>query len=461
VLERLIEYWLDSANERGYQPAFVQMLVGEEHRVLHSTRHSPIEFGKDVISIAPDGVPCAFQLKGNPGGRLTLAQFREIRPQLEELVTQAINFPVVPNVQHRSYLVTNGFVEEEVQAAIQQLNRTWERGGRGADALRVLERGYLLERAQSLGAGLWPFGITDFGALIDLLSHPGEDILPLAKVDRVLSAMYGLTEKNTPRSAGELARMATSAAILVSVSLRNFDNKANHFATISAWVLFITYTIAACERAGVWHKKIEDSIAAARLAVFDTLAMLGSEVVGRRHHTEGDALADGEFYHARVALLNGLLSTYWLWCMRESLKPANLGEVERFIPMELGRKCLWGEAVLPQLLAHYWCISRRHAGRKSERILSGLLAAILRSQLGESEASLASPYYTIADVVRHKLMVVLGTSDDPFADDSFSRASYFSEALLHLIVKANGVANKSVGSEGCESSHHQLPGLGG
>jgi len=26
---------------------------------------------------------------------------------------------------------------------------------------------------------------------------------------------------------------------------------------------------------------------------------------------------------------------------------------------------------------------------------------------------------------------------------------------------ANGVANKSVGSEGCESSHHQLPGLGG
>jgi len=26
---------------------------------------------------------------------------------------------------------------------------------------------------------------------------------------------------------------------------------------------------------------------------------------------------------------------------------------------------------------------------------------------------------------------------------------------------ASGVANKSVGSEGCESSHHQLPGLGG
>ena len=30
------------------------------------------EFGKDVIAVAPDGVPCAFQLKGNPGKRLGL-----------------------------------------------------------------------------------------------------------------------------------------------------------------------------------------------------------------------------------------------------------------------------------------------------------------------------------------------------------------------------------------------------
>jgi hypothetical protein len=68
VIERLVEYWLDSASERSYQPAFVQILVSDGHRVLHSTRHSPIEFGKDVISIAPDGVPCAFQLKGNLAG---------------------------------------------------------------------------------------------------------------------------------------------------------------------------------------------------------------------------------------------------------------------------------------------------------------------------------------------------------------------------------------------------------
>ena len=116
------------------------MLVGENHRVLHSTRHSPIEFGKDVISLDPDGTPCAFQLKGNPGGRLTLTQFREIEAQLIQLVTQAIAYPGVPDIRHQSYLVTNGLVEEEVQRAIRDLNQTWERNGYGADALLVLER---------------------------------------------------------------------------------------------------------------------------------------------------------------------------------------------------------------------------------------------------------------------------------------------------------------------------------
>jgi hypothetical protein len=113
VLERLIESWLDSASERSYQAPFCQMLAGEGHLVVHSTRHAQIEFGKDVISIAPDGTPCAFQLKGNPGGRLTLGQLREIKPQLLELVTQPIVHPGVPEAaRHRCYLVTNGEADE-------------------------------------------------------------------------------------------------------------------------------------------------------------------------------------------------------------------------------------------------------------------------------------------------------------------------------------------------------------
>ena len=85
--ERLVEGWLDSANERSYQAPFCQMLVADGHRIIHTTRHAPIEFGKDIITVNPDGVTCVFQLKGNPGGRLTLTQFNEIYAQLSQLAT--------------------------------------------------------------------------------------------------------------------------------------------------------------------------------------------------------------------------------------------------------------------------------------------------------------------------------------------------------------------------------------
>ena len=76
------------------------------------------------IAIAPDGVPCAYQLKGAPGGKISLAQWRaEINTQVFDLVTQAINHRSLRSRRsHRSYLVTNGQIDEEVSAAIQALN---------------------------------------------------------------------------------------------------------------------------------------------------------------------------------------------------------------------------------------------------------------------------------------------------------------------------------------------------
>ena len=87
MLNRLLENWLDSASERSYQSAFCQLLAAQGHTVLHSTRHNVLEYGKDILTIDPQGTPCAYQLKGNPGSRLTLDQFRKIQDQLVQLVT--------------------------------------------------------------------------------------------------------------------------------------------------------------------------------------------------------------------------------------------------------------------------------------------------------------------------------------------------------------------------------------
>lgn len=104
MLEKLLENWLDSASEKSYQSSFVQMLAAQDYCVLHSTRHCALEYGKDIIAIAPDGTPCAFQLKGHPGGRLGLKEFRSnLQQQLIQLMSQPIEFPgVSEGVAHRS-----------------------------------------------------------------------------------------------------------------------------------------------------------------------------------------------------------------------------------------------------------------------------------------------------------------------------------------------------------------------
>jgi hypothetical protein len=93
LLERLIENWLDSASERSYQRCFCQMLTGQGFRIVHNTKHTPQEFGKDVIAVSPEGKLVGYQLKGNPGATLTPSQFDEIRGQLEQLATLALGIP--------------------------------------------------------------------------------------------------------------------------------------------------------------------------------------------------------------------------------------------------------------------------------------------------------------------------------------------------------------------------------
>lgn len=72
MIERVLENWLTKANERSFQVPLCHALAAQGHRVVHLSRHTGIEMGKDILTVAPDGVPCAFQLKGTHGGKLSM-----------------------------------------------------------------------------------------------------------------------------------------------------------------------------------------------------------------------------------------------------------------------------------------------------------------------------------------------------------------------------------------------------
>ena len=438
--ERLIELWLDSASERAYQPAFVQMLVGQGHRVLHSTRHGPLEFGKDVITVAPDGVPCAYQLKGNPGGRLNRTQFREIQPQLHELVATAITYPGAPEVHHRSYLVTNGFVEEDVILLIQQMNSTWCRQGFGAQPLKVLSRGDLLAMAQETGTTLWPFSLSGIEGVVALLAHRGDAHLPLLRLDAILSDIYKLELKAELLTEAELERRIPVAALLVSIALRNFAGSSNHYAVASAWALYFTYTVAALEHHGV-RRCGEASLSAARDAAFAALGALTAEAVGRDRFVEGQTWTDTEFVPARTALVNALMAVHWLWSRSEGLGPPHADDPGEKLQGGFAEGGLWGEGAIPQLLAHHWYLSAS-AGREADADrLGSLLSLVVMAQSGQCNLMpLAPPYYGVDDAILHRNCRFLPGVYDPLENDHSSGQSFAAMGLLQLIVQAGAKA---------------------
>jgi len=118
----LIEIWLDSAGERQYQFAFRNALLSAGYTILHSTSIR-LRLGKDILAIAPNGELMAYQLKGNPSGRLTISQWQALLPQINTLVYQPATHPAIKaGTPHTPVLVTNGEIHEDVQSAIASYN---------------------------------------------------------------------------------------------------------------------------------------------------------------------------------------------------------------------------------------------------------------------------------------------------------------------------------------------------
>jgi hypothetical protein len=441
VLERLIENWLDSAGERSYQRCFCQMLIGRGYRIIHNTEHTPLEHGKDIVAISPEDKIVGYQLKGNPGKALKPSQFDEIRGQLEQLATLALGIPgYEKRVPDECYLVTNGEIDEAVSIEIQRLNAGIESRGHPPEKIKTITRGTLLSWANSLGLALWPSEIQDFGNLVKLLNYGGDEIFPAETFDPLLQHTLGLQEEV---AAPELRRRITSAAVMTAVALHSFSRRQNHFAEMTAWMMFATYAIAACEKNGVsFDKTGAAAVLNARDAIYSSLGQICAEIAerwkpGERGRlSEGDPFSEFAFYRPRQLLIYALMSVYWLWSEAEGWKqPDHKTTVEALIPDSPPQKWLWGEAAIAHFLTYVWYRERFAPSPTHDMQVGGTLAVLMQNKLGK-EAHLAPPYYTVEDVRRHYDGAVLGC-EDPFGGDGFEGSSYFCESLMMCLVRAN------------------------
>lgn len=434
MIEKLLEDWLDSASERSYQASFVQMLSGQGYRVLHSTRHCALEYGKDVIAVAPDGVPCAYQLKGKPGGRLGLREFRaDIQPQLVQLMSQPIVFPGLPGgVAHRSFLVSNGYFEEEVQRAVDDLNRASY-----MSKVELIGRGQLLDWAKRLGSDLWPSEMTNVRELLEIFLHDGRDLLPAKRLASILEEVLALRVSEVPLKPAQSQRAIPSAALLTGIATHHFAAEENHFAVASAWCYFSVSTIASCERSGLkLSGTAEECLIMAEDAIKDSLTALWNEAQEHAHLVEGNALADPEIYRWRYTLLCGLFSTLWFF---RADTPEDLNRktaIAEWLKRRHEYFDLWGEGAVPCFLAFLLFLRRTDATLRPDYELAALYKRLVTANQKGSKHPLPDPYYGF-DVVgrfRHGLQSIEESSN--LREESFTGSSYTAELLLHLLARA-------------------------
>lgn len=435
MLEKLLENWLDSASERSYQAVFVQMLSAEGYTVLHSTRHCLLEFGKDVLAIAPEGVGCAFQLKGDPKGRMTVGRFRgEIQGQLGQLMWQAPAYPGFPPGPHRAYLVSNGQFEEEVQTAVGQMNTT------GAPAkVELWSRGRLLELCKRHGPTLWPSELADTRAMLELyLTNPRAQ-LPVATLAGVLESVLALRPTDAVLSHPELSRAASSAALLTGISTAPFAEAENHQAVAKAWSLCCVMLIGAAQRhAGGDVVDVRASLALAENALLDALASLWEEVKSREHYVEGNVLTDPDVYRWRVGVMLGLLAILALAASnRRILDSTSEEELRRWL-LGLGHQIeLWGEAAVANLLPWIIWLRKADATLRPDLEIRGLAAGVIQCNQPRSAFALPAPYYDFEEVARRRLRLPQVAAARSIDEEDFPGNSFTGEALIQLLARTN------------------------
>ena len=252
----------------------------------------------------------------------------------------------------------------------------------------------------------------------------------MEKLHKLLSALFKLGPEDGDKiSEVEFGRRLSSGALLTAVALKPFSEQANHWAVVSAWVMFSLYTIGFSEKYGRSDKLVDQCLDMAGETILDSLTALMIEVHQRKgRYRQGNGLADFPVRGWRYTLLMALGSIYWLERERTGRWVDNelKSKLEAFLPSAQDQMVLWGEGAIPQFIFHEW-YTKRHKLKPQDDLIIGLASQIMNKPL-------FCAYYS-AEAIRHEL----ADTFDAFRSEitqtlgDEARYSYFSEALMvHL-----------------------------
>ncbi len=428
MLEKLLENWLDSASERSYQAVFVQMLSAEGYKVLHSTRHCTLEYGKDVLAVAPDGVGCVFQLKGDPKGKMNVNSFRGMQFQIVQMLTQRPSFPGFPAGKFRAYLVSNGEFNEEVQIAARELNDSSYPA-----RLELWSRGVLLDFCKRHSALLWPSEIVGTRALLEIYMAEAGDPLPTRILNEMLSSILFASQKQLKNS--ELDRAVISACWATGIGISQFSENRNHYAVASGWMLCWALIRAAQGSRSRISKRVKQAASICEAAILDALVELWQEVKDRKHLGEGSPIADMEIYNWRISVLVGLFSVLAFANAERRILSEDSGvALTNWLKLNEEKVALWGEGAISQLFPWVVFLKLNGSQEKAKSLLISILMTLIQKNLNDDEPALPTPHYTFEEIQRDRIGVRKAAGLSLSDKETFNGSSFCAELILRSAV---------------------------
>lgn len=436
LAEKLVESWLDSQTERRYQSAFIQMLVAKRWIVLHNTRHSPIELGKDVIARDPSGVLHAFQLKGNPGTRLRKSEAQSILPQIVELISAQVPSLYLKSSSEKfvAVLVTNGEVDEEANVLLRQTTVSIEQGTLPASAFEIWSRGRLLADMSAMVSSIWPTSVEGIRKILNLNASNGFEIAPYLEVAEALR--QASNANGNPKNESARNAAITSILLLLEIIKAPWRQTGNHYSLFLISVIGFVHCMPLART-----KKSRGYLSAYQAIAINHAIDLIHDAHDQHYDPEyaweqSDLFSEIDFMSERRRLIADCCAAIVLSGAETASDMSQY--VTRMISVSVEKPVLWGFGGVPALIVRWWAHTRLVVGLQSELVLARSLIALLRisDRRNAGMRGIPAPYYSFEECWPWWRNERNSESDQIFSD-SFRSRVWFGRPMLFMLAKRN------------------------
>lgn len=429
MIERLLENWLTKTNERGYMTPFCQLLNSKGYKLLYISPHGMLEEGKDIIALNPRGKPEAFQLKN---GDITLAQWRSIQGEINELVTIPIQHASVSEKsKFKPWLVANGEVKDPVRTQILTLNRNnW--GQNTTKKLEYQDKGALLADFFKYYGKFFPVEPQDFKLFLEVYLTDGAEMFPKEKYATIIESILHYNEESLRPT--QIASFISAAAVLTSYLLNSWTIKGNYIAEIEAWTCLWAYIFGLVSKYNLDKKYWDESVKIIEVAIEDSFYKLLEETRARNHLIEGDWMSDGLLYKPRTTIVLGYLSLYVLYkqLKGEPLNQEMIDLIHKLCIKFEDKMGFTGEYSIPYWLDYFWFNESRKDNLGIYGRLEAILVGLVNALKYVPPYGYPNPYYGFEESIR---IINGGGMLDKQFDDHFAGNSYSLESLTEILAR--------------------------